>query len=98
MACDSCGILFTSVGHLVKHSKDCQKDDQRGDSDDSRDEVEEEDEGEEEENSEDNLEESAFSEFRLDATDLIRETEAWEAKYNEFIREGEEEDNAVKLR
>ena len=79
MACDSCGIVFTSVGHLVKHSKGCQKDDQHRDSDDSREEVEE-DEEEEEKDSEDNLEESAFSDFRMDAIDEIRETEAWEAK------------------
>ena len=87
MACDSCGIVFTSVGHLVKHSKVCNKDDQHGDgdSDDSKEEVEE-DEEEEEGDSEDNLEERAFSVFRQEAINEIRETDAWEAKYNEFIR------------
>ena len=94
LACDNCGIVFTSVGHLVKHSKECQKDNKHEDSDSSKAEEEEEDE---EEDEEENLEESAFSVFRLEAVNEVRETEEWGAKYNEFIGEGEEEDNAAKL-
>ena len=67
MACQSCGIVFTSVGHLVKHSKGCQQDDQHEDSDGSREEVDEE----EEEDDGENLEESAFSDFRLEAVNEV---------------------------
>ena len=92
MGCKSCGVLFTTLNHLLRHSKECCQGSKQAGTNQPVEEEEEESDSDGE-----NQEESAFSNFRWEAINRVRESEDWEDKYNDLVREGKEEDNAREL-
>ena len=90
MGCDHCGILFMTLSHLLRHSKECCKGSQQAGTNQPVEEEESDSDGE-------NQEEFAFYNFRVEAIDRVRESEEWGDKYNDLVRDGEEEDNAREL-
>ena len=85
-----------TLGHLMQHAQECRKVSKQKDIAESEEKEEEEEEESNEDNGE-NQEEMAFSSFRTDAINKVRESEGWEDQYNEFVKAGEEEDNAREL-
>ena len=102
MGCERCGVIFMTLNHLMGHIKECCKGSKPAGTNQPMDEGSSASDGENQEEGEsvsdgENQEESAFYNFRLEAINRVRESKDWEDKYNDFVRAGEEEDNACEL-
>ena len=102
MGCERCGVIFMTLNHLMGHIKECCKGSKQAGTNQPMDEGSSTSGGENQEEGEsvsdgENQEESAFYNFRLEAINRVRESKDWEDKYNDFVKAGEEEDNACEL-
>ena len=97
VSCSECGLIYNTANHLAKHiqKEHTVKTEGATDNEELNDseEMEEDDTADEEEG--ENQEEAAFANFYEDATEVIRNSQEWETKYQEFAAQGNDEEEAI---
>ena len=97
VSCSECGLIYNTANHLAKHiqKEHTVKTEGATDNEELNDseEMEEDDTADEEEGK--NQEEAAFANFYEDATEVIRNSQEWETKYQEFAAQGINEEEAI---
>ena len=97
VSCSECGLIYNTANHLTKHiqKEHTVKPEEGTDNEETTDgEETDADETVDEEEGE-NQEEAAFANFYEDATEVIRKSQEWETKYQEFAAQGINEEEAI---
>ena len=101
--CPQCGLVFTKVNHLIKHSKVCGKHDvdaencECSDNEEGSEVSDEMDREDDESDGGENNEELAFESFKDEALNLIHSSEEWKEKVMAHVQLGEGEEKAVEM-